>query len=86
MLRSKKLDAVARRLQEGVQARRTLVQAKLFLERLLAGETLLAVDGDLCVFRPDKAGLRNGVGVIHDVPHGEHQNRIADLYIIVFLQ
>ncbi|MHC4899680.1 MAG: sensor histidine kinase, partial [Planctomycetota bacterium] len=63
-LRSKKLDAVARRLRESVQARRTLVQVELFLERLLAGETLFAADGDLCVFRPDQAGPRNGVGVI----------------------
>ncbi|MHC4853372.1 MAG: hypothetical protein ACYTF5_15260, partial [Planctomycetota bacterium] len=63
-LRSKKLDAVARRLRESVQARRTLVQARLFLDRLLAGETLFAADGDLCVFRPDQAGPRNGIGLI----------------------
>ncbi|MHC4078680.1 MAG: histidine kinase dimerization/phospho-acceptor domain-containing protein, partial [Planctomycetota bacterium] len=72
-LRSKKLDAVARRLRESVQARRTLVQARLFLDRLLAGETLFAVGadkklsgrgGDVCLFRADETRPRSGVGII----------------------
>ena len=62
-LRQRRLGELARSLQEGMQARRTLMLATTLLSRLLDGETLFAVDADLCVFRPDQTGT-GGVGVI----------------------